>query len=65
VVVQFLSVRTDYRKQLGRFALITFFELDNLYNRFNIWEDRFSELTGEEKGIGLGFFANAGFKLEF
>ena len=60
-----LSVRVDYRKQLGRFGLITFLELDDLYNRFNTWEDRFSELTGEEKGLGLGFIANGGFKLEF
>lgn len=60
-----LTVRTDYRKQLNKFALITFLELDNLYNRFNTWEDRFSELTGEERAMGLGFFANAGFKLEF
>ena len=63
--LHFLSLRTDYRKQLGGFGLITFIELDNLYNRFNTWEDRFSELTGEERGMGLGFFANAGFKLEF
>ncbi len=59
-----LSVRVDYRKQFGPLGLITFLELDNLYNRFNTWEDRFSELTGEEKGLGLGFFANVGFKLE-
>lgn len=60
-----LSVRIDYRKQLGPFGLVTFLELDNLYDHFNTWEDRFSELTGAEKGLGLGFFANAGFKLEF
>ncbi len=60
-----LSIRVDYRKQFGRFALITFFDLDNLYNRYNTYEDRFSELTGEEKGLGLGFAGNAGFKIEF
>ncbi|MGI9173883.1 MAG: TonB-dependent receptor [Rhodothermales bacterium] len=60
-----LSVRVDYRKQLGRFGLITFLELDNVYNRFNTYEDRFSELTGEEKGLGFGFLPNGGFTLEF
>ncbi len=60
-----LSIRVDYRKQFGRFALITFFDLDNLYNRYNTYEDRFSELTGQEKGLGLGFAGNAGFKIEF
>lgn len=60
-----LSVRVDYRKQLGRLALITFVELDNLYNRYNTYEDRFSELTGEETGLGFGLVGNGGFKLEF
>ena len=60
-----LSVRVDYRKQLGPFGLITFLGLDNLYNRFNTYEDRFSELTGEEKGLGLGLLGNGGLKLEF
>ena len=60
-----LSVRVDYRKQFGRLALITFFDLDNLYNRQNVYEDRFSELTGKEKGLGIGFVGNGGFKLEF
>ncbi len=60
-----LSMRVDYRKQFGRLALITFFDLDNLYNRQNVYEDRFSELTGKEKGLGIGFVGNGGFKLEF
>lgn len=29
------------------------------------YEERFSELTGEERPIGFGFLGNAGFKLEF
>ena len=60
-----LSVRMDYRKQIGRLGLVTFIELDNVYNRFNTYEDRFSELTGEEKGLGFGFLPNGGFKVEF
>lgn len=60
-----LSTRVDYRKQLGRFGLTTFLELDNVYNRFNTYEARFSELTGKEKGLGYGFLPNLGFKLEF
>jgi hypothetical protein len=60
-----LSTRLDYRKQLGRFAVTSFLEMDNLYNRFNTYEARFSELTGEEKALGFGFLPNFGFKLEF
>lgn len=60
-----LTVRVDYRKQIGRLGLITFVELDNIYDRFNTYEDRFSELTGKEKGLGFGFAGNAGFKVEF
>jgi hypothetical protein len=59
-----LNVRLDYRRQLGRLGLITFLELENVYNRFNTYEERFSELTGEERPIGFGFLGNAGFKLE-
>ena len=60
-----LSIRADYRKQFGFLALVTFLELDNIYNKQNIYEDRFSELTGKEKGLGFGFLPNFGFKLEF
>lgn len=60
-----LSTRIDYRRQIGRFGLTTFLELDNLYNRFNTNQAVFSELTGQEKALGLGFMPNLGFKLEF
>jgi hypothetical protein len=59
-----LNGRLDYRRPLGPGALITFLELDNIYNRFNTYEQRFSELTGQERSIGYGFLGNAGFKLE-
>jgi hypothetical protein len=59
-----LNGRLDYRRPLGPGALITFLELDNIYNRFNTYEQRFSELTGQERPIGYGFLFNAGFKLE-
>lgn len=59
-----LNVRLDYRRQLGPLALITFLDLENIYNRFNTYEERFSELTGVERPIGFGFLGNAGFKLE-
>ena len=60
-----LSVRVDYRKRIGPVSLITFVDLDNVYDRFAIYDVRFSELTGEEKGLGFGFLPNGGFKLEF
>lgn len=59
-----LDVRTDYRRQLGPVALITFLDVENIYNRFNIHEERFSDLTGEQRPIGYGILANFGFKLE-
>lgn len=59
-----LTVRADYRAQFGPLSLVTFLELDNVYDRFNTWENRFSELTGEKKALGFGFLPNVGFKLE-
>jgi hypothetical protein len=59
-----LTVRGDYRRQLGPLGLVMFIELDNLYNRMNTYGHRFSELTGAEKGLGLGFMGNLGLKLE-
>ena len=60
-----MSIRVDYRKQLGPIALVTFIEVDNIYDRYNAYEDRFSELTGREKGLGFGIAGNGGFKIEF
>lgn len=60
-----LTVRADYRRQIGRLGVVTFLELDNVYNRMNTWDSRFSELTGSEKGLGLGVMGNLGLKLEF
>jgi hypothetical protein len=59
-----LNLRLDYRRRFGRVALVTFLDLENIYNRFNTYEERFSELTGQERPIGFGFVGNAGFKLE-
>ena len=61
-----LVVRVDNRRQMGPMGLITFFEINNLFGRLNSLEDRFSELTGEERARGYGGVSgNAGFKLEF
>jgi hypothetical protein len=59
-----LDARIDYRQQFGRLALVTFLDLSNVLNRYNATEDRFSELSGEEKSLGFGFFPTFGFKLE-
>jgi hypothetical protein len=59
-----LNVRVDYRRRLGPVALVTFLDLENIYNRFHTCEERFSPLTGKERAIGFRFLGNAGFKLE-
>ncbi|MCA9733411.1 MAG: TonB-dependent receptor [Deferribacteres bacterium] len=60
-----LDARVDYHQQFGRLALVTYVDLSNVLNRYNSTEDRFSELSGEEKALGFGFLPTFGFKLEF
>lgn len=60
-----LDVRVEYRQPIYCMALVTYLDLGNLYNRFNATEDRFSELSGEERSLGFGFVPTFGFKLEF
>ena len=59
------NVRIDYRKQLGRIALVSFIDIVNIYNHLNVNEDRFLEVTGEEDNRGFGILPTGGVKVEF
>ena len=59
------NIRVDYRKQLGRFALVSFLDIVNLYDHLNVNENRFISLTGESEKEGFGVLATIGVKLEF
>ena len=59
-----LNIRIDYRKQLGRVALVSFLDVVNLYNHINASENRFIHLTGESQEIGFEILPTFGLKLE-
>jgi hypothetical protein len=59
-----LNIRVDYRKQLGRCALVTFVDVMNVYDRLNPSEERLIEKTGEVKKIGFRMIPTFGLKLE-
>jgi hypothetical protein len=58
------NIRIDYRKQLGRFALVTFLDILNMYNRLNVTEERFIERNGEIESQGFRIIPTMGVKLE-
>lgn len=60
-----LNIRVDYRKQFGRFALVSYLDVVNVYNHLNVNEERFQELTGEFDQRGFGILPTLGVKLEF
>ncbi|MCH7680868.1 hypothetical protein IID10_16135 [candidate division KSB1 bacterium] len=59
------NVRVDYRKQLGRIALVSFLDVVNLYSHLNVNEDRFLEITGGEDRRGFNILPTGGLKIEF
>jgi outer membrane receptor protein involved in Fe transport len=59
-----LNIRADYRKQLGRFALVTFVDVLNLYGRLNVNEVRFLPVTGGTVEKGFTVTPTIGVKLE-
>ncbi len=59
-----LNVRVDYRKQFGRFAVVSFLDVVNVYNYLNVNEDRFQELTGKEESRGFQILPTIGVKVE-
>ena len=59
------NIRIDYRKQLGRIALVSFLDIVNLYGHLNVNEDRFLEITGKEDHRGFRILPTGGLKIEF
>jgi len=60
-----LNLRVDYRKQFGRFGLITFIDILNAYNNLNVTEERFQERDGTIKEMGFEMLPTFGIKFEF
>ena len=60
-----LNIRLDWRHQIGRIALVSFFDVINLYNHLNVNEERFLELTGKGDRRGFEILPTGGLKVEF
>ncbi|MBI3586212.1 MAG: TonB-dependent receptor [Ignavibacteriales bacterium] len=60
-----LNVRVDYRYQFGNLAVVAFLDILNLYNRLNVSEEQFNEITGQSKGNGFQMIPTFGVKLEY
>lgn len=58
------NIRVDYRKQLGRIALVSFIDVVNLYSHLNVNEARFLYLTGGVDERGFEILPTMGLKLE-
>ena len=59
-----LNLRIDYRKQLGRIALVGFVDILNVYGHLNVNEERFIERRGEIEKLGFQTIPTIGLKLE-
>ena len=59
-----LNFRLDSRYQIGRFAIVSFLDIVNVYAHLNVNEDRFLEITGEEDRRGFRILPSGGVKLE-
>ena len=59
------NIRIDQRTQLGRYALVGFLDVVNVYDHLNVNEQRFLPLTGEIDERGFGILPTLGLKLEF
>ena len=60
-----LNIRIDYRKQLGRVAVVSFLDIVNLYDNLNVNENRFTPLSGKIEKEGFGILPTIGIKLEY
>lgn len=59
-----LNIRVDYRKQLGRFAIISFIDILNVYSHLNVTDERFLEKSGENDPQGFEMLPTFGIRLE-
>jgi hypothetical protein len=46
-----LDLRVDHRAQLGRYYLVTFLDVENVYNRDNILNQRYSHEAAEPEAV--------------
>ena len=59
------NIRIDQRTQLGRFALVGFLDVVNVYDHLNVNEERFLPPNGKNEERGFGILPTGGLKLEF
>ena len=59
------NLRIDQRTQLGRYALVGFLDVVNVYGHLNVNEERFLALTGKNEDRGFRVLPTGGVKLEF
>ncbi|MBK7866470.1 MAG: hypothetical protein IPJ75_05485 [Ignavibacteriales bacterium] len=60
-----LNLRVDHRLQLGKFALVMFLDISNLYSRLNVNEERFIYRDGSIEKKGFQILPTFGLKVEF
>ena len=61
-----LDFRLDRRLHFPRWNLVTYFEIENIYNRRNIWSYEWDRSKGKNREIHqFGFFPIGGIRLEF
>jgi hypothetical protein len=58
------DVRADYRVQIKKTSVIAFFDIVDLFNRFNQSSEAFQPITGKTYFDGLGIFPSFGLRLE-
>jgi hypothetical protein len=58
------DVRADYRVQLNKTSVIVFFDIVDLFNRFNQSSEAFQSITGKTYFDGLAIFPSFGLRLE-
>jgi outer membrane cobalamin receptor len=60
-----LNVRVDYRLQIGKFAMVMFLDIGNIYSRLNVNEERFIYRDGSIVKRGYEISPTFGMKVEF
>ncbi|MBI3586101.1 MAG: TonB-dependent receptor [Ignavibacteriales bacterium] len=60
-----LNLRIDYRKQFNSFAIVSFLDILNSYDRSNVNLRRFLEASGKEQDEGIPILPTIGVRIEF
>lgn len=58
------NVRVDYRKQIGRFAVVSFVDILNMYGHLNVNEEFFQYQNGKLDKRGFRVAPTMGVKIE-